>query len=468
MLSPSLPAEQTTTRTAPASAQAPSSDGRNTSRSHGTTPATWLRIATEAPASVTASSSSPPANGSRAGARPGHRWPGTLSTRRIISAPSILDLTLEAQRTAALSKEDSCLAADFAGYAQIARQAAVGNGQGVVAALTLLDAPTDRLMATLQRHHIAELTIRTLEADLRSPSLADAMRATLNRRRPFPAVDAHALLAAYSQLQAALHEADIPVLILKGAVLAQRLYGGLERRPQFDIDVLVPRSDVRSAQRTIADLGYQRDRRDPHALTLRRGPVKLDLHWALRSAPAYAIDEHAVWDQAVEVQIDALRARTLSDNYLLALLSASAVEDAALGMVKLKQLCDLWLLARELDARFDWEAWFRARSRERMESVVTNGCALALKALDVTDDAPRLRDALQARSDVVRIRDRDHALALAAAPREHPPNMRWFAEVYPGSPLLYRLRSFAAGFPASIRDAQISRYVPRRPRAQRR
>jgi len=336
----------------------------------------------------------------------------------------------------------------------------------VLAALAGLYEPIDQVAATLQRHQVGELAVQAVRAHQPGSPTVAAMAGALEQVRWAPPVEARVLLDSFVELEEAMAGAGIPVLILKGAVLAQRLYGGLDRRPQYDLDVLVTRTAARDARRVMLEVGYKPVRRYQHAASLRRPPVEVDLHWALRSAPAYAIDHGQVWKDAVPVVLDDVHARTLSDEHLLLLLSSSVVEDTGLGATRLKQLCDVWLLVRELDARFDWDAWFQARQPEHLEAVAANGFALTLEVLETHKDAPRLSQALEARSDLLCVKGRQQAKALLAAPRGDAANSAWFNRVYPGSPLVYRTHSFVAGLPASVRDVRPSRYVPlwRRPR----
>ena len=63
----------------------------------------------------------------------------------------------------------------------------------------------------------------------------------------------------------------IPALQLKGLIFAERLYGGLDRRPQYDIDVLVPRRRLRLASRILESSDTAATPHDLHSRTLVRG-----------------------------------------------------------------------------------------------------------------------------------------------------------------------------------------------------
>jgi N utilization substance protein B len=88
--------------------------------------------------------------------------------------------------------------------------------------------------------------------------------------------------------------------VLKGFYFAERLYGGLDRRPQHDLDVLVRPRCFRRTLATLHALGFVRRQRDLHTIAVRRGDVQVDVHRHLRWAPAFAVDEAALWRTALE------------------------------------------------------------------------------------------------------------------------------------------------------------------------
>src|SRR6185436_9088687 len=93
-------------------------------------------------------------------------------------------------------------------------------------------------------------------------------------------VPVESLLAAFEEMRGALQSAAIPLMLLKGFYFADRLYGGLDRRPQHDLDILVRRTDFRQALRVLAGLGFARKTTDLHSHTITRAAVHVDLHRA--------------------------------------------------------------------------------------------------------------------------------------------------------------------------------------------
>jgi hypothetical protein len=336
---------------------------------------------------------------------------------------------------------------------RVAQLAALNDAAGVVDALDSIDAGADQVVATLRRLRLGQLVLATLSpaSSLADHPVAIRLHDSFGDASAVSRTDPAELLGAFVEIRDLFDEHGIPLLLLKGFVLAELLYGGLGHRPQHDVDLLVHRRDVRRGARVVESLGYERRGRDGHAVNLRRGGVHIDLHYRLRSAPAYAIDEKGAWQTARAITIQGVHIRTLSDEATLTLLATSLVEDAAFGMAKAKSLCDVWLLARHMDDTTDWEQWFSQRAEEGLEVVALNGTALAVMALDRADDAPNLISAVRRRQDRVCVRDQTHALDLVSAARGSAANMAWMGQIYPGWLVGFRLHPFVSGLPGSLR-----------------
>jgi hypothetical protein len=343
--------------------------------------------------------------------------------------------------------------AAFETSAQIARLAALGDIDGLLRALgsAASDLGPDGLATALGRYQLGPMVRQTLAGRNRDLSAGSNMAALFELLRPIR-ISPRELLKAYVALSEDLARVGIPVLLLKGAVLAELLYGDVERRPQYDIDVLVRKQDTRRARGVLASAGYRKRRRDGHSISFAREKVHVDLHHALRSAPAYTLDESRLWRRERSAMVAGHEVRTLSDDDTLAFLAMSVVEDVGFGMQKLKNLCDIWLLIRMLDGAIDWDEWFSIRSHEHVERMAVNGCTLALLILGSPHDAPNLSRALESRRGLVRLKDRAHTVTLMTNPRGSPANMAWFGEVYPGSLLRFRIHSFVTGWPETLRE----------------
>lgn len=109
--------------------------------------------------------------------------------------------------------------------------------------------------------------------------------------------------AMSGKIVARLREAGVPSLLLKGPVIARRLYGQSETRPYADCDLLVRRSDLALAEATVAGLGMLRDNagerlrpkweRHHHSWRHDKRHFDLELHWTLIHVGA---DPETLWE----------------------------------------------------------------------------------------------------------------------------------------------------------------------------
>lgn len=336
------------------------------------------------------------------------------------------------------------------GYARVARLAAQGRPVEMVSALRQLDAPVAEVVATLRAHHVSML-VRSALDDSDAPGIGD-MRAALDAVSPLRAATPDEQLRGFDEVRRRLEAEAMPVLLLKGRYLGERLYGAAaSRRPQFDVDVLVRARDHRRAAQALRAAGFRRAAYDLHSATFARGALKIDLHRYLRWAPAYRVDENAVWDSALPVRLGDVEARTLADEYTLLFLVLGIFEDLGQGMARMKQLLDAYLLLRQLDEEFDWDEFFDRRARENLDGVTGAVLALVVALFESAAELPRVAAALGRRGHPCGGAQQQLALDLVFAPRKRAESLAWFRQVYPGTFGYYLLWFWFGGFPANLR-----------------
>ncbi|MGH7896501.1 MAG: nucleotidyltransferase family protein, partial [Candidatus Binatia bacterium] len=179
------------------------------------------------------------------------------------------------------------------------------------------------------------------EADGPEPPAPELMAALALRRRALR-LPVETLLDVFDHVRRELARTGIPTLLLKGLSFGGRLYGSLDHRPQFDVDVLVPRRQLRRAVRALLRSGFAKSDYDMHSRTLVRNGIKVDVHGSLRWAPAYRLIEDDLWADVREVTIAGRPVPTLSDEHTLLMLIVSSFEDLGQGTAKLKQLLDFY------------------------------------------------------------------------------------------------------------------------------
>ena len=138
-------------------------------------------------------------------------------------------------------------------------------------------------------------------------------------------------LRALAQSLAALAAAGVPVIVLKGAALAETVYANLALRPMVDLDLLVHHQDVSTALTTLASLGYV-----PVAAEAQTGATVafenefplckpgrqdtlLEVHWSLINSPYYQqrLTTDWFWATATPYQVEGVAVLCLGPEALL-------------------------------------------------------------------------------------------------------------------------------------------------------
>ena len=219
------------------------------------------------------------------------------------------------------------------------------------------------LAATIQRERLAPLLhpslapLGILPAGL-ARSLQQSYRATALRNLR--------LLGELRQCVAQLLQGGISAIVLKGAALAEPVYGNPALRPMGDLDLLVRRSDVDAVRRILEGRGYETGRAETHPgaaveheneLLMRRpgrGRIDFDLHWSLIDSP-YHQDRAQMdwfWETARQAPIGGAPALTLGTEALLIHLCAHLVlHHGGTGLLWWNDIAEVLISEA---ARIDW------------------------------------------------------------------------------------------------------------------
>jgi len=216
------------------------------------------------------------------------------------------------------------------------------------------------------RHQLTPI----LESALRDSLAADpATAATLRRERYYTARRQAQLALLAGPFLDALRARAIPVIVLKGGILADRDYLTPEDRPMQDVDLLVRPGDVDKALAAAGDVGLQRFD-DAHTLdfdlgfdattVLTRHPhdlrqPSLDLHWGvLRDWIGTRGDGWLVtaWERAEPASYAGRAVLTLAPaDQFVHLALHLAIHHTFDGLL---WFCDLALMIRNHGQRIDW------------------------------------------------------------------------------------------------------------------
>lgn len=176
-------------------------------------------------------------------------------------------------------------------------------------------------------------------------------------------------------------EAGIPLIPLKGPVLAEALYPDPALRPFSDLDLLIRSQDLLRADRLLQEVGCRRVA-DAHswefdiaydAQTLYEAPpgLRVDLHWGLMNDPRYRWNHResvAVWDRALRLRVAGEEALGLCPEDLFLYLAAHLAVHHGLGGVIWHW--DLALLLEREPGALDWNAIVDRAARWRVRNAL--------------------------------------------------------------------------------------------------
>jgi len=166
-------------------------------------------------------------------------------------------------------------------------------------------------------------------------------------------------------------DADIPVIVLKGAYLAEGVYDNVALRPMVDVDLLVARADLPRAQARLLGMGYGPQKREDIDARCRRSSEltpfvglgsSVDLHWSIASPTSpLRVDIGGLWKRAQPATTAGVQVLALSPEDLLLHLCLHTSYEHGLGE-GLRQFCDIAATIRHF-GELDWPQ-FVDRSRD--------------------------------------------------------------------------------------------------------
>lgn len=195
-----------------------------------------------------------------------------------------------------------------------------------------------------------------------------------------------------------LSDAGIPVLVLKGALLAEAVYGNLALRPMSDLDLLVPRGRIQEIPQILAPLDYRLNVGEAGYSfaydTLFCGeiilyketpvlPVVLDVHWHLLAVEWFHhsadVDLEALWEAVCPLSIDGTPAQQLCpEDNLLHLCLHAGISHSYVYLLNLIDIDHAIAAYRDLD----WDRFLQRVHDFQVRSAVYFGLRFAHDLFD--------------------------------------------------------------------------------------
>jgi hypothetical protein len=230
-------------------------------------------------------------------------------------------------------------------------------------------------------------------------SVPDAIQRDFVRHQTIASVWHAHLLSSLDELAAIFHGARIPVVALKGPLLAERLYSHGALRPSVDLDLLVSERDLDAAVLALTAAGWLADagptaayaRRHHHHLQMRRaGQPPLELHFRARAGFGTVLPSAPLMERSIDADTSSGRGlRTLApvDEFVYL-----AVHAAGHGFTRLMWLYDLKLLSGRHRSGVDWNVVVDRAREVGTLTAVAFACGLLRERLSVpVPDHPMLR-----------------------------------------------------------------------------
>jgi hypothetical protein len=164
-----------------------------------------------------------------------------------------------------------------------------------------------------------------------------------------------------TQVLTILQGANIPVVVLKGAHLAELVYKNIALRSMGDIDLLVKKDDLRRSQQGLIKAGYA---------SFKTGLI-LDLHWNIEN-PLFDmnIDVAGLWDRAQPATVAGVDTLILAPEDLLLHLCLQLAFHHLFQLAALRALYDIREVSRVYCAQIQWkQLCSRARAWEMSHAV---------------------------------------------------------------------------------------------------
>jgi hypothetical protein len=162
-----------------------------------------------------------------------------------------------------------------------------------------------------------------------------------------------------------LQAEKIPVIVLKGAYLAEAVYDNIGLRMMTDIDLLIPEKDVEKAIGLLETAGFKPERPffpeadgvlHYHAPPMVKNGTFVELHWNLtRESNLPGLNTEELWARSRPVSLAGCDVRVLSLGDLVLHLAVHAAYGHQFHE-QFRSLVDLVEIFRKYESELDWDA----------------------------------------------------------------------------------------------------------------
>jgi hypothetical protein len=211
------------------------------------------------------------------------------------------------------------------------------------------------------RHGVAPLLYGGLKPFIKDAYVPATVQERLNKSYRLAALRNMRLYQQLSKVLAVLNQEGIPVIPLKGAFLAEVVYGDTGLRPMTDVDLLVRQADLAKTDKALLALGYRRSAGEVGSATehvppyRKKGWASIEMHFNIAGPPvADRIDLDGLWGRTRRRSLAGIGILELSPEDLLLHLCLHAAIHHAFDN-GLRGLYDISRTIRYYAGELDWE-----------------------------------------------------------------------------------------------------------------
>ena len=201
----------------------------------------------------------------------------------------------------------------------------------------------ERIISAAQKHAVFPLLYSRLKDELLGNQIPSECFKRLELMYHAILMNNTHMFSRLKNLLCLLNKKHIPVIVLKGAHLAELIYADVGMRASVDVDLLFRKDDVGKAQECLEELGYASEKdRD-----------KFDIHWYLEQY--LEIDMESVWRRTQKVQIAGEPVLALSPEALIVHLCIHTSFHHLYKFFALRTFFDIYEIIRCYKDDLNWE-----------------------------------------------------------------------------------------------------------------
>jgi hypothetical protein len=224
----------------------------------------------------------------------------------------------------------------------------------------------ENILVAAGRHGVVPILFHTLKPLLPGIDMPEPVREKMQR---IYYLSAARNARVYHQLMivlTALKDKGINVILLKGAHLADNVYGNIALRPMADVDLMAKQADLLKIHHILLDLGYGSDDGEISckihlAPYMKQNCLKIDVHFDIAKPPvSLRYDLEGLWDRALKCLCRDIETLALSPEDLILHLCSHTTLDHGFDNGLIPYM-DLWQIIDCYGDQLDWnQVWGRA------------------------------------------------------------------------------------------------------------